>query len=119
MTNFAILDIDGSYTNNKQFQELPNEGHLLRMLNTLKNKRITKYDYAYKQLVTEKMGDSEDFVKEVRQTFFNFLKPFLKEVPKYIDKTRLQDDTTTVFEKYFDVKSYLASFEGEQSYPFV
>jgi hypothetical protein len=36
------------------------------MLNTLKNKRITKYDYAYKQLVTEKMGDSEDFVKEVR-----------------------------------------------------
>lgn len=113
MTNFAILDIDGSYTNNKQFEELPDEGYVLRVLNNLKNKRITKYDYAYKQLVTVSLGDSEEFVREVRQTFFNFLKPFLKEVPKFIDKTRLNDDTSTVFDKYFDVKGYLASFKGE------
>lgn len=51
MTNFAILDIDGSYTNNKNFEELPNEGYILKMLNNLKNKRITKYDYAYKEFV--------------------------------------------------------------------
>lgn len=64
------------------------------------------------------LGDSEEFVKEVRQTFFNFLKPFLKEVPKFIDKTRQNDDTSTVFDKYFDVKRYLDSFEGEQAHPF-
>lgn len=51
MNNFAILDIDGSYTNNKVFEELPDELHILRMLNNLKNKRVTKYDYAYKELL--------------------------------------------------------------------
>lgn len=38
--NWAILDIDGSYTNEKAFPKLPNEGDLLRALNNLKNKEI-------------------------------------------------------------------------------
>jgi len=86
------------------FEELPDEGYVLRTLNNLKNKRITKYDYAYKEFVQAKNCDSEQFIKEVRQTFFNFLKPFLKEVPKFIDKSRAKEDASTVFDKYFNVK---------------
>ena len=37
---FAILDIDGSYTNEIDLPSLENEGRDLRVLNTLKNKRI-------------------------------------------------------------------------------
>ena len=112
MNNFAILDIDGSYTNNKVFEELPDELRIIRMLNNLKNKRITKYDFAYKELLQTKY-DSDAFVKDVRQTFFNLIKPFLKCVPKFIDKTRKQDDTSTVFFNFFNVKGYLEYFEGE------
>lgn len=39
-TNLAILDIDGSYTNNKQFKVMPNEGNVMRTLNNFKNKML-------------------------------------------------------------------------------
>ena len=40
MGNLAILDIDGSYTNNHKFSTLENEGYSMRSLNALKNRRI-------------------------------------------------------------------------------
>jgi hypothetical protein len=40
MSNLAILDIDGSYTNEFKFSTIQNEGITMRALNTLKNKRI-------------------------------------------------------------------------------
>lgn len=65
LSNYAILDIDGSFTNKKEFEELPNEAILLRTLNNLKNRRMNKYDFAFKELVTmEKSSDA--FVKDVR-----------------------------------------------------
>ena len=88
------------------------------MLNTLKNKRISKYDYAYKELNLRQQKDSERFVKEVRQTFLQVLKPFLKDVQKCIDGSRDADSTQTVFEKYFASHKYLRMFEGEAGYDF-
>ncbi len=41
---------------------------------------------------------------EVRQTFFNLLKPLLINVNDFIDKTKKADDADTVFTKYFDKK---------------
>lgn len=99
-------------------EDLPNEGYVLRTLNFLKNKKLTKYDYAFKEYNPHNVGDNEQFIKEVRQTFFSFLKIFLKDIPKFIDKSRALDDTSTVFDKYFDIKGYLDSFSGEQAYPF-
>ena len=81
MNNLAILNIDGSYTNNQKFKELPDEGQILCELNNLKNKMITKYDYAYKEFVPMDEDDTETFIKEVRQTFFKLIKPFLVNVP--------------------------------------
>lgn len=51
MGNLAILDIDGSYTNDHKFSAVQNEGYAMRALNTLKNRRIQKYDYAFKEMV--------------------------------------------------------------------
>lgn len=44
---FAILDIDGSYTSEIELPSMENEGRDLRVLNTLKNKRIQQSDYAF------------------------------------------------------------------------
>jgi hypothetical protein len=51
MGNLAILDIDGSFTNDHKFSSVENEGIYMRALNTLKNRRISKYDYAFKEMV--------------------------------------------------------------------
>lgn len=37
MSNLAILDIDGSFTNDFKFCTIQNEGYAMRALNTLKN----------------------------------------------------------------------------------
>ncbi len=47
MNNLAILDIDGSVTNNQQFPTTESERDIMRTLNNLKNRKIQKYDYAY------------------------------------------------------------------------
>ena len=114
MGNLAILDIDGSYTNDHKFSSVQNEGYAMRALNTLKNRRIQKYDYAFKEMVeNDQEDDEENFIQEVRQTFFNLLKPLLTNVNDFIDKTKKADDADTVFTKYFDKKRYLDSFRGE------
>lgn len=46
MTNMAILDIDGCYTNNQKFPNLYGEMLKLRALNEKKKGKISKYDYA-------------------------------------------------------------------------
>ena len=83
-----------------------NEGNALRILNTLKNKKIQKYDYAFKCMVKKDfLQDEEDdnnFVDEVRQTFFNFLKPFLCNLPDFYKDTSKMNDQDIVFGNYFD-----------------
>jgi len=74
-------------------------------LNNLKNRRIQKCDYAFKQMINEEYED--DFVSEVRTTFFNFLKPFLRDLPDYFRDTKELDDSEKVFSKYFDSNKYL------------
>lgn len=49
----------------------------------------------------------DDFVSEVRTTFFNFLKPFLRDLPDYFKDTKELDDSEKVFSKYFDSNKYL------------
>ena len=85
----------------------------MRILNNLGDKRISKYDYAYKEHLKQKREDSEIFIKDIRETFFNKLKPFLKIAFKYIDRSKNCDDASTVFDKYFDAKGFVASFSGD------
>ncbi len=113
MGNLAILDIDGSYTNDHKFSSVENEGYAMRALNTLKNRRIQKYDYAFKEMVDNDAEDDENFIQEVRQTFFNMLKPFLEQADKCIDKKRKADDADTVFTNYFNKKKFREYFQGE------
>ena len=58
------------------------------------------------------------FSKEVRRTFFDLLKPMLKEVDSFIDKNKKSDDPDTVFSKYFDKAQYIENFSGETSEAF-
>lgn len=51
--NMAILDIDSSFTNQINVPTLENEGDTLRVLNTLKNKRIYQSDYAFSCMYKE------------------------------------------------------------------
>ena len=85
LRNLAIVDIDGNYTNNVQMAELPGEINSLKMLNSLRNKRIFKYDYSYKELNMRRELDSEQFVEDVRRVFLSLLTPFLNVVPSCID----------------------------------
>jgi hypothetical protein len=55
-------------------------------------------------------------VAEVRRIFFNFLKPFLVELPKYFreeDYINNLKEQEKVFSKYFDQRKFLDTFEGE------
>lgn len=116
---------------------MPNENYHLRSLNLLKNKKIVKYDYAYREMIdnNEFTLEQEDqmFVKEARAKFFEFLKPYLRQVKDCIKDdfkldnrkracefgcTNEQDLTTAVFSKYFDIDGYLEDFE-EDDMPFV
>jgi hypothetical protein len=62
MTNLAILDIDGSYTNNKEFCKLENEAQFLRTLNQLKNKSLMKLDYAFSDMIEDEQNAGDAFV---------------------------------------------------------
>lgn len=92
----------------------------MRALNTLKNRRIQKYDYAFKEMVQNDELDDTLFIKEVRRTFFDLLKPMLTvvESEKCIDRTKKGDDTDTVFSKYFDKEKYKQFFKGETAEAF-
>lgn len=39
-------------------------------------------------MITESELDKELFVEEVRQTFFQLLKPYLKELPDFFKETK-------------------------------
>lgn len=96
---------------------MENEGNAMRTLNTLKNKKIRKCDYAFSSMVQDEDEDSETFVREVRQTFFNFLKTFLGEIPKCFraeESLKKLDEQQKVFHKYFDKDQYLNNFEGSE-----
>lgn len=70
----------------------------MRTLNSLKNRKISKYDYAYVDMITQDTEeDQENFMQEVRQTFFNILKPFLIDVPDYIKSMKDRKDEEKVF----------------------
>lgn len=47
-------------------------------LNTLKNRNILKYDYAFTEMKKTFEISDEAFVNEVRETFFQILHPYLK-----------------------------------------
>lgn len=55
-------------------------------------------------MVVNDQQDDTLFIKEVRRTFFDLLKPMLTVVEKEncIDKTKNRYDTDTVFSKYFN-----------------
>lgn len=54
---FAILDIDGCFTNYIKFPNLPHEDISLRGLNLKKNEKIAKYDYAYREMMQDEDED--------------------------------------------------------------
>lgn len=80
----------------------------MRTLNYLKNRRVQKYDYAFKTLIEQDGKDDEMFVEEVRQTFLNFLKPYLIDLPDYFNDVSNLNDQEIVFNKYFQKQEYLA-----------
>ena len=64
-----------------------------------------KLDYAFGQMIVEDKDDDETYVAEVRRIFFNFLKPFLVELPKYFREEEYINnlkEQEKVFSKYFD-----------------
>ncbi len=50
----------------------------------LKNSRINQYDKAYPD---SHIPDTDDFVSQVRETFFTLLKPYLSKIEDFIDKS--------------------------------
>jgi hypothetical protein len=56
----------------------------LRSLNAVKNKKIAKYDYAYKEMMVDDETDLDsndsNFVLQVRKKFFNILSRYLQPV---------------------------------------
>jgi len=61
----AILDVDGNFMNSEDLKlpKLSNEATVLRTLNQIKNKRVSKYDLAYPDISE---ANEDDFVTEVR-----------------------------------------------------
>ena len=53
----------------------------MRGLNLKKNAKIAKYDFAYREMMQNEEGELDStevqFVEEMRQCFFNFLKSYL------------------------------------------
>ena len=47
LTDMAVCDIDGCFTNNIVLPVLPQEHMYIRALNALKNSKISNYDKAY------------------------------------------------------------------------
>jgi len=82
--DMAVCDIDACYSNSIELPQVPDETMYIRILNTLKNCRINQYDKAYPDTHTP---DGDDFVQQVRETFFGLLKPFLTKIEKYMDTT--------------------------------
>jgi hypothetical protein len=73
----------------------------------LKNQKINEYDKAYPD---SESPDIEDFVNQIRESFFTILKPFLSKVEDYIDTT--VDPLTANFARYFKEQEYLENFEN-------
>jgi hypothetical protein len=71
----------------------------------MKNNRVNVYDHAF----PEEIPVNDDFITQIRETFFSILKPFLVNIDRYIDKT--VDPTTASFYVYFKKDDYLESFE--------
>ena len=118
MKNVAICDIDGSFTNNLEFPKLEDELNHLRILNSLKNYKVTKFDSAFTdQYQAELATNHRQFVKEVRNYFvssimaryFDDVETYFKEVP---------EGEMNVFKNYFDEEAYIDNFYGTESYEF-
>lgn len=60
--------------------------------------------------VDDEIFDQDNFVKEVRQTFFNILKPYLKPLPKYFNPTDKLSEQQKVFKYLVRKQDYLESF---------
>ena len=129
--NLAILDIDGSFTNDLHFPKLQMEENHLRSLNFAKNTKVAKYDYAYREMLLDDELQDEDkrFVNEVRQKFFGILRPLLVNVKDCIkDEYRIENrhlypgidfEVCTVFDKYFDKPRYMEDHIGEGDEGFI
>ena len=100
---------------------MENEGNVMRTLNNFKNRMIQKCDYAFSCMVKEDELDQELFVQEVRQTFFQMLKPYLKELPNFFKGTDAIQSLTEdqkVFHNYFDKNSYIDDFDDPKEKEF-
>jgi hypothetical protein len=95
------------------------EPFLVRNLNILMNKQLESFDKAFPDPLAEK--HEETLVSDVRELFFNVLRPILLPLfkkkengkYKYIDTSRDGNDVGTVFDKYFYKKEkFIELFEG-------
>ncbi|CDW84178.1 UNKNOWN [Stylonychia lemnae] len=102
----VICDIDAGFTNTISLPCYPDESMYIRTLNTLKNSRINQYDKAYPD---SQIPDDDDFVVQVRETFFKMLKPYLSRIEECIDKS--VDPNGAYFQKYFKQEKFLENFE--------
>ena len=99
--DMVICDIDASYCNDTKLPQIPNELMATRILTLLKNTKANQYDLAYESDIEPQ----KDHVKSIRQQFFQILKPFIINLPKYIGKGN-------TFYNYFDTEGYLEQFDG-------
>jgi hypothetical protein len=125
----AVCDIDACFTNQIELPSLPSEHMYIRILNTLKNSKISCYDKAYPNYKPKSEGnpntsisnqsnhttnasenDIELFVTQIRETFFSLLKPYFCKIEDYIDK-RVKSNGA-FFENYFQINDYLSYFES-------
>ena len=114
----AILDVDGNFMNIESLKlpKLSNEVTVLRTLNQIKNKRVTKYDLAYPDISNV---DEDDFVTEVRQYFISIFNPYLKKIDSCFKMDIIKGAKTgekeakLIFEQYFDSKMYMKPFLDE------
>jgi hypothetical protein len=62
-------------------------------------------------MMTEGQQTSQDaFVKDVRQIFFNLLKPYLKPLPDYFNETKDLKEQQKVFKYLVRKQDYLEEF---------
>eukprot|EP00352_Strombidinopsis_acuminata_P000430 CAMPEP_0176348484 /NCGR_PEP_ID=MMETSP0126-20121128/7902_1 /TAXON_ID=141414 ORGANISM="Strombidinopsis acuminatum, Strain SPMC142" /NCGR_SAMPLE_ID=MMETSP0126 /ASSEMBLY_ACC=CAM_ASM_000229 /LENGTH=143 /DNA_ID=CAMNT_0017697303 /DNA_START=859 /DNA_END=1290 /DNA_ORIENTATION=- len=113
----AILDIDGCFKNDLKFPSLFKETTKVRTLNQIINRKVLKYDTAYKEIMNkqiEKETKENDFVQDIRKIFYSYLNAYLADIWDFIDTENCKaEDSSTVFAKYFKRDKYLAQFGDE------
>ena len=111
--NLAICDINGNFTNDLVLPKIEDEFETLKILNSLKNYRVTKFDSAFPdQYEAELKVNHENFVQEVRYYFMKILDPYLQDIEQFFKPPRAYAGKEKTFNNYFDEDEYIANFRG-------